>query len=48
MKKNLSMHINVDSFIPATDKEKEYAVNSGPASTFFKDGIKRLYKNKNN
>ena len=46
MKKNLSMHINVDSFIPATDKEKEYAVNSGPASTFFKDGIKRLYKNK--
>lgn len=46
MKKNLSMHINVDSFIPATDKEKEYAVNSGPTSTFFKDGMKRLYKNK--
>jgi oligopeptide transport system permease protein len=46
MKKNLTMHINVDSFIPATDKEKEYAVNSGTTSTFFKDGIRRLVKNK--
>ncbi len=33
-------------FIPATDKEKEYLVQMRPSSTFFKDGIKRLYKNK--
>ena len=47
MKKNLfSMHLNVDSFLPATDKEKEYMVQMRPASTFFKDGVKRLLKNK--
>ena len=47
MKKNpFSMQINVDSFLPATDKEKEYMVQMRPASTFFKDGVKRLLKNK--
>ena len=47
MKKNpLSLHLNVDSFLPATDKEKEYMVQMRPASTFFKDGVKRLLKNK--
>ncbi len=47
MKKNaLSMHLDVDSFLPATDKEKEYMVQMRPASTFFKDGVKRLLKNK--
>ena len=40
------MQINVDSFLPATDKEKEYMVQMRPASTFFKDGVKRLLKNK--
>ena len=47
MKKNVfSMQLNVDSFLPATDKEKEYMVQMRPASTFFKDGVKRLLKNK--
>lgn len=42
----LNFHVNVDSFIPATDKEKEYMVQMRPSSTFFKDGVKRLVKNK--
>ena len=42
----LNFHVNVDSFIPATDKEKEYMVQMRPSSTFFKDGVKRLIKNK--
>ena len=47
MKKSpFTMHINVDSFVPATDKEKEYMVQMRPSSTFFKDGVKRLVKNK--
>lgn len=47
MKKNIfSMQLDVDSFLPATDKEKEYMVQMRPASTFFKDGVKRLLKNK--
>lgn len=40
------MHINVDAFLPATEQEKEYMVQMRPASTFFKDGVKRLLKNK--
>ncbi len=46
MAKLLSMHIDVDSFIPATEEEKEYMVRMRPSSTFFKDGVKRLIKNK--
>ena len=41
-----SMHVDVDAFIPATEKEKEYLVQMRPPSTFFKDGVKRLLKNK--
>ncbi len=47
MKKNpLSMHVNLDDFIPATDAEKSYMVQMRPSTTFFKDGMKRLFKNK--
>lgn len=47
MKKNpLSMHVDLEQFIPATEKEKEYLVTMRPSSTFFKDSIKRLRKNK--
>lgn len=47
MKKNpLSLHLNVDSFLPATNEEKEYMVKMRPSTTFFKDGIRRLLKNK--
>jgi len=41
-----SMHVKMDDFIPATDAEKEYMVQMRPSTTFFKDGVKRLLKNK--
>lgn len=40
------MHINVDDLIPATDEEKAYIVQMRPSTTFFKDGVKRLIRNK--
>lgn len=47
MKKNpFSLHVKVDDFIPATESEKEYMVQMRPSTTFFKDGMKRLFKNK--
>lgn len=47
MKKiSLSFHIDVDSFTPATDKDKEYIVQMRHSTTFFKDGVKRLVKNR--
>ena len=44
--KFFSMHVDVDQFIPATEEEKAYMVQMRPSSTFFKDGVKRLLKNK--
>ena len=44
--KKISMHVKLDDFIPATDAEKEYMVQMRPSTTFFKDGVKRLLKNK--
>ena len=41
-----SMHVNVDDLIPATAEEKAYMVSMRPSSTFFRDGVKRLIKNK--
>ncbi len=46
MKKKFSFHVDLDMFMPASDEEKEYMVQMRPSSTFFKDGVKRLYKNK--
>ena len=46
MKKPFSMHVDMDDFIPATGEEKEYMVQMRPSTTFFKDGVKRLLKNK--
>ena len=47
MKKNpLSLHVDMDDFLPATDAEKEYMVQMRPSTTFFKDGMKRLLRNK--
>ena len=40
------MHIDVDAFLPASEEEKAYMVQMRPSSTFFKDGMKRLLKNK--
>ena len=45
-KKPFSLHVDLDAFIPATDAEKEYMVQMRPSSTFFRDGVKRLVKNK--
>ena len=45
-KKIFTMHPDLDCFIPATDEEKAYMVQMRPSSTFFKDGVKRLLKNK--
>ena len=45
-KKPFSLHVNLDAFIPATDADKEYMVQMRQSSTFFKDGVKRLLKNK--
>jgi len=44
--KKLSMHPDLDCFAPASETEKEYMVQMRPSSTFFKDGVKRLMKNK--
>ena len=46
MDKKFTMHVDVDSFIPATDEEKAYMVQMRPSSTFFRDGVKRLLKNR--
>ena len=47
MKNNpFSLHVNLDDFLPATDAEKEYMVQMRPSTTFFKDGMKRLLRNK--
>ncbi|MBR3159150.1 MAG: ABC transporter permease [Atopobiaceae bacterium] len=47
MDKNpLSMQVNVDDFLPASEEEKAYMVQMRPSSTFFKDGCKRLFRNK--
>ena len=46
MKNPFSMHVDLEDFIPATAEEKEYMVQMRPSTTFFKDGVKRLLKNK--
>ena len=47
MKKNpFSLHVNMEDFLPATAAEKEYMVKMRPSTTFFKDGVKRLLRNK--
>ena len=47
MKKNpFTLHVDLDDFLPASDEEKAYMVQMRPSTTFFKDGMKRLFKNK--
>ena len=45
-KKPFSLQVDLDAFIPATNEEKEYLVQMRPSSTFFRDGVKRLLRNK--
>ena len=44
--KPFSLHLDPAVFEPATDAEKEYISRMRPSSTFFRDGCKRLLKNK--
>ncbi len=44
--KKFSMQHALDSFAPASAEDKAYMVQMRPSSTFFKDGIKRLLKDK--
>lgn len=44
--KPFNLQVNMDKFLPASEEEKEYMVKMRPSSTFFKDGMKRLSKNK--
>ena len=47
MKKNpLSLHLNADDFIPATTDEKQSLVVMRDSVSFWKDGFRRLRKNK--
>ena len=44
--KKFTMHVDLESFAPATSEEKEYIVQMRESTTFFKDGVRRLLKNK--
>ena len=46
MSSKITMHVNVDDFLPATEEEKRYMVQMRPSSTFFRDGMKRLLHNR--
>ena len=45
-RKPFSLQLNPKVFEAATDAEKEYISRMRPSSTFFRDGCKRLLKNK--
>lgn len=44
--KILSQQVDLSMFTPASAEDKAYMVQMRPSSSFFKDGMKRLYKNK--
>ncbi|MDY6037858.1 MAG: ABC transporter permease [Eubacterium sp.] len=44
--KKFSMQVDMSDFIPATPEEKAYMVQMRESTTFFKDGVRRLIKNK--
>ena len=44
--KPFSMHLDPKLLEPATAQEKEYISRMRPSSTFFRDGVKRLLRNK--
>ncbi|MBQ7543000.1 MAG: ABC transporter permease [Clostridia bacterium] len=46
MKKPFSLQVDLDDFLPASAEDKEYMVQMRPSTTFFRDGVKRLIKNK--
>lgn len=44
--KPFSFHVNVDSFIPATAEERRQQILLRESTSFWKDGLRRLWKNK--
>ena len=44
--KPFSLQLDPDAFRPATEAEKEYISQMRPSTTFFRDGCKRLLRNK--
>lgn len=44
--KKLSLHLNTDDFLPATTEEKAYMIKMRESTTFFRDGVKRLSRNR--
>ncbi|MBQ1995828.1 MAG: ABC transporter permease [Clostridia bacterium] len=44
--KDFNLRIDIDKFAPASEEDKKYIVAMRPSTTFFKDGVKRLFKNK--
>ncbi|MEE1113584.1 MAG: ABC transporter permease [Eubacterium sp.] len=44
--KHFSAQVDLDDFNPASEKDKEYMVKMRPSTTAFKDGVRRLRKNK--
>lgn len=45
-KKPFSLHVDLDAFMPASEEDKAYMVQMRPSTTFWRDGMKRLIKNK--
>ena len=45
-RKPFSLQLNPKMFEPATEAEKAYISRMRPSSTFFRDGCRRLLKNK--
>ena len=46
MRKPFSLQLDPNAFLPATPEEKEYISRMRPSSTFFRDGCKRLVRNR--
>lgn len=46
IKKIFSFHIKVDDLLPTSEEERKEQVLMRKSTTFFKDGMKRLWKNK--
>ena len=44
--KPFSLQLDASALLPATAEEKAYITTMRPSSTFFRDGVKRLLKNK--
>lgn len=44
--KPFSFHVNVDSFLPATAEERRQQILLRESTSFWKDGMRRLWKNK--